>query len=227
MGRVALLALALVVRNDRARAPLTWDDVVESYDHVRDYTALYEKVERAISHGEPQKIRLSFRKPLDVRLDWLGDRSTVDQVAVYRAGFNDGKVLARRSGLLGGLAGTIRVDPRDRLALQDSRHPITEVGLGHIIEQVAQDSRSGRIAARDAVADTLDGRPAYRFDFDAISTAGLLGVDGARRASIWVDPELKLPDNVEVRDANNTLLERHRFQELRLNIGLTDRTFSL
>ena len=229
MSRAALLALALalVVRSNRASELISWDAVMESYEHVRDYTALYEKEERAIANGERQRIRLSFRKPLDVRLEWLSDEGAVDQVAVYRAGLNDGKVVARRSGVLGRLAGTIRVDPRDRLALQDSRHPITEVGLGHIIDQVAHDLRSGVIRADPAVAEIVDGRPGYRFDFGAVSTAGALGIDGARRAHIWVDRELKLPVKVEVRGSSDALLERHRFTELRLNVGLTDRTFSL
>lgn len=93
------------------QTPITWNDVTASYERVLDYVCVYEKEERAISEGEKQTIRLFFRKPLDVRLEWLNDRGNVDQTAVYRQGLNDGKVLARQSGLLGALAGKLRLDP--------------------------------------------------------------------------------------------------------------------
>ena len=49
--------------------PITWNDVKSNYEGVADYVCVYEKEERAISNGEKQTIRLSFRKPLDVRLE--------------------------------------------------------------------------------------------------------------------------------------------------------------
>ncbi|HEX7530036.1 MAG TPA: DUF1571 domain-containing protein, partial [Pyrinomonadaceae bacterium] len=148
-------------------SPITWNDVASSYEPVLDYVCLYEKEERAISEGERQTIRLSFRKPLDVRLEWLNDQGTVDQTAVYRQGFNDGKVLARQSGLVGSLAGDLRLDPNESLALSDSRHPITEVGLGKIIDRAQHDAANPRIASHFAGEETLDGLPCYKFEFAA------------------------------------------------------------
>ena len=226
-GKAAAMALTVTVLAGRHAEPATWNDVVESYEHVRDYTAAYEKEERAISNGDRQTIRLWFRKPLDVRLEWLNDKGQIDQTAVYRAGHNDGKVMARRSGLLGGLAGTVALDPHDRLALQDSRHPITEVGLGHIIERVSDGIRRGQLTAAPVRELLLDARPANRFEFEALSGRGVLGMEDARRAVVWIDRELKLPIKVEVLGANDTLLERHRFKNLRVNVGLTDKTFAL
>src|SRR5437763_5153850 len=124
-------------------AALGWQEVVAGYERVRDYTTIYEKEERAISNGEPQHIRLSFRKPLDVRMEWLDAQGGVDQVAVYRQGQNDGKLIAHRKGTLGSLVGTVRLDVHDKRALQDSRHPITEVGLGHLIAAVSRELRDG------------------------------------------------------------------------------------
>jgi negative regulator of sigma E activity len=45
--------------------------------------------------------------------------------------------------------------------------------------------------------------------------------------SIWVDEQLKLPVKVDVVDAAGRVLEQHRFTELKLNVGLTDQTFTL
>ena len=206
---------------------MTWSDVAGSYAAVRDYTATYEKRERAIDHGEPQTIRLSFRQPLDVRLDWLDDKGKVDQTAVYRQGLNDGKLVARRSGMLGSMVGTVRLDPHDKRALEDSRHPITEVGLGYIIDRVARDLRDGRVTSRPVVEDTVDGSPAWRFQLDAPAEVPLFGIEGAARAIVWVDRAVKLPEKVEILDAASAMIERHHFKNLRVNVGLTDAVFTL
>ena len=208
-------------------SPITWNNVTSSYDNVQDYVCLYEKEERAISGGEKQTIRLSFRKPLDVRLEWLNDRGKVDQMAVYRQGFNDGKVLARQSGLLGALAGRLRLDPNESLALSDSRHPITEVGLGKIIERAQKDTANSHIGSHLAGEETLDGRPAYKFEFTATGNEPVGGLEAARKALIWIDRELKLPVKLELYDTANTLLERHRFKQVRINQKLSDKTFAL
>lgn len=207
--------------------PVTWNEVGSAYERVQDYTCLYEKEERAISGGEKQTMRLSFRKPLDVRLEWLSDQGRVDQTAVYRQGLNDGKVLARQSGLLGALAGKLRLDPNESLALSDSRHPITEVGLGKIIERALKDAANPRISSRFAGEEALDGGSSYKFEFTATGNDAVGGLEAARKASIWVDRELKLPVKLELYDAANTLLERHRFKQVAVNQKLSDKTFTL
>jgi outer membrane lipoprotein-sorting protein len=225
-GHAAAAALALVLLAGQGKAAgLAWDDVVASYGQARDYTTLYEKEERAISNGELQTIRLSFRKPLDVRLDWLNKDGKVDQTAVYRQGQNEGKVLARRSGLFGKLAGTLTLDPHSSVALQDSRHPIMEVGIGHVIDSVTDGLAQGRLTA-DPVRDaTLDGRQADQFAFQVAAGAEAFGVQGVRRGVVWVDREMKLPVKVELLGEQDSVLERHRFKELKINVGLTDATF--
>ncbi len=227
IGAIAVAAPGARAAHDRPDAAVVWEDVVASYERVHDYTALYDKDERAISNGEPQRIRLSFRKPLDVRMEWLNESGAVDQVAVYRQGQNDGKVIAHRSGMLGSVVGTVRLDPHDKRALEDSRHPITEVGLGHIIEQMSRALRDGHVSAHAPVEDSVEGRPAVRFEIDGPEDARLFGVEGARRATVWVDAAQKLPIKVEIVNGAGTMLERHRFKDLRLDVGLKDATFTL
>jgi hypothetical protein len=205
---------------------LTWNEIESSYGRIRTYQCLYEKEERAISDGEKQTIKVSFRKPFDVRLEWLNG-GKVDQTAVYRQGQNDGKVLARQSGLLGVLTGTIKLDPTDKLALSDSRHPITEMGIGKIIERAQHDAADHHINMRLSGEESLDGRATYRFEFGATKSADVGGVPGSRRALIWVDRELKLPIKLELYDGSNVLLERHHFRDLRVDVNLPDKLFTL
>jgi outer membrane lipoprotein-sorting protein len=209
-----------------ARA-LTWADVSQAYAAVHDYTARYEKEERAIDHGEIQWIDLKFRKPLDVRMDWLDRNGKVDQTAVYRQGLNDGKLVAHRNGMLGSMVGTVHLDPHDKRAMEDSRHPITEVGIGYIVEQVSEELAHRGVRELADGDDTLDGRPATRWSFTAAAGANVLGVPGATRAVIWIDHGLNLPVKVELRDASGAMIERHHFKDLRINVGLTDAVFTL
>ena len=155
------------------------------------------------------------------------DQGKIDQTAVYRQGFNDGKVLARQSGLPGALAGKLRLDPNESLALSDSRHPITEVGLGKIIERALKDAASSQIESHFAGEETLDGQPSYKFEFTATGNEAVGGLEAARKSLIWIDRELKLPVKLELYDAANTLLERHRFKQVSINQKLSDKTFTL
>ncbi len=111
--------------------------------------------------------------------------------------------------------------------MQDSRHPITEVGIGHIVEAVLRDMSAAAAASKLIAEESLDGRPAFHFELDATTAASVGGVEGARRVDIWIDQALQLPVKVELRDEAGTLLERHRFKDLRLNTGLTDAAFTL
>ena len=223
IGAGALLCGAAPVP---ASAPVSWDQVSAAYEAVHDYTCLYVKEERAIDDGDPQRIEVSFRKPLDVKLAWLDDRGKVNQIAVYRQGMNDGKLLARRTGGVASWFGTLKLDPHSGRAMEDSRHPITEVGLGHIVESVAREIASSRAVVTPPVDETLGGRAASRFDIDS-KGAPLFGVPGAVRAQIWIDQDLQLPVKVELRDGSGGLVERHRFSEIKVNVGLTDQVFTL
>ena len=223
----AVAVLGAPAAQARALQPLAWSDVVAAYEPVRDYTAEYDKHERAIDDGDLQRIMLAFRKPLDVKLEWLDEHGKVDQVAVYRQGQNDGKLLARKSGMLGGMLGLMKLDPRSGRAMGDSRHPITEVGIGHIIDEVSRAMKSGQVTNRPPADDTLDGARVVRVDLEGPADSRLFSVEGARRVSIWIDPALQLPVKAEVVDAAGRMLERHRFIGLKLNVSLTDRTFTL
>jgi len=75
--------------------------------------------------------------------------------------------------------------------------------------------------------ETLDGRPAYKFEFTSKGKEAVGGLAAARKSLIWIDRETKLPTKLELYDGANTLLERHRFKNVRLNQRLSDKTFTL
>ncbi len=208
--------------------PFAWNEISKRYENVKDYTALYEKEEKAISKGERQTIKLAFRKPFDIRMDWLDDKGKIDQTAIYQKGKNDDKVAAKKSGMLGSMAGTLKLDPTDPLALEDSKHPITEAGLGVLIEHIIAESKNPQTKINYLGEEkTDDGRAAYKVEMSNPNGPNLTGVSSARKAFVWIDKELLLPIKVEIYDANGVLLERHVFRDLKPNANLTDKTFEI
>ena len=208
--------------------PFAWSDLSKSYADIKDYTALYEKEEQAISKGDRQTIKLSFRKPLDIRMDWLDGKGKIDQTAIYRKGKNDDKVTAKKGGMLGSMAGTMQLAPTDPLALEDSKHPITEAGLGVLIDRLTSAANDPATRVNYLGEEkTDDGRAVYKVEMSNQNGLNLTGGEGARKALIWIDKELMLPVKVEIYDRGGVLLERHVFKDIKLNANLTDRNFEI
>ncbi len=114
---------------------------------VRDYTAQFVKKElvdgRYITHNMDMKFR---EQPFSVYLRFR-DQNEGRQV-LFVQGANGGQLLVKETGLKA-LAGTIRLNPTDSLALSENRHPITEAGiakmLGGVIRQWEEEGQYGLI----------------------------------------------------------------------------------
>lgn len=209
--------------------PFAWSEISKRYENVKDYTAIYKKEEKAISKGEKQTIKLSFRKPFDIRLDWLNEKGKIDQTAIYQKGKNDDKVVAKQGGLFGSMTGIVKLDPNDSLALQDSRHPITEAGLGNLIERIIAEAGNPQTKTNYSGEEKLEGgRSAYKVEMSNPTRINLTGAAGARKAFVWIDKELLLPVKIEIYGSNDgDLLERHVFKDIKLNANLMDKTFEI
>ena len=212
----------------RNPAPFDWNEIVKRYDAVKSYTAIYEKEESAISKGEKQTIKLSFRKPFDIRLDWLGDKGKIDQTAIYQEGKNDGKVRVKQSGFLGSIAGILNLDPNEKLALEDSKHPITQAGLGKLIEHIISETKNAETKTNYLGEENIgDKNSAYKIEMNDPGGLNLTGADAARKAFIWIDKNLMLPVKVEVYNQSGVLLERHFYKDLSIKTDVTNKTFEL
>ena len=145
--------------------PFEWSEISRRYESVKDYTATYEKEEKTIAKGEKQIINLSFRKPFEVRMDWLDNKGKIDQTAIYQEDKNEGKILTKDHSLLGRLVGTVKISPDSPIALQDSKHPITTVGFGNLIESLTADVNNPQAnTAFVGEKQTVDGHAAYQIE---------------------------------------------------------------
>ena len=121
-----------------ARAVRIVAECQDQYKSVTDYTCTFWKRERIDGtlipahvmamkvRTKPQSIYLKFQQPAKGR------------EAIFVAGRHSGKVVAHDVGFNKLLAGTLHLEPTSARAMTDCRHPITEAGIGPLLETVSK-----------------------------------------------------------------------------------------
>jgi hypothetical protein len=218
----ARLAVGEVVSADFGRV---LQEMKQAYGRVDDYTAhflLQERVERELR--PQQEMLLKFKKPLKVYLRWLTGPHEGRQ-ALYPAGSDGRELLVRLPLLVGAI--TVSLDPQSPRARKDSRHAITDVGIGRLLELIADNTARG--LPRDELR-VEPGGPQVIFDRPTQRYSLHFPADPAKRyycmtAIIDVDQQYQLPIYAEIFDWQGKLIERYGYRDLRLNPGLTDADF--
>ncbi|MFB3819898.1 MAG: DUF1571 domain-containing protein [Candidatus Methylomirabilales bacterium] len=196
------------------------------YEAVRDYTSVMVSVERLGDVLQPEKrVLLKFQRPFKVYMRWL-EGPGAGREGLYVAGAHDGKfIVAEAEGIARFV--TAALAPDDPRVLEKSRHPVTDVGIGRLLEIVGENARRGArehvLRVVDRGVAEIDGRPVHQLE-------GILPRDPAAgyygyRVILAFDREYGLPTRVVVYDAADRLVEDYTYLQLRLNAGLTDRDF--
>ena len=204
------------------------------YDRVEDYVCTFYKRERIAGRltplhimsmkvrTKPQSIYFKFQQPAQGR------------EAIYIAGRHGSKILAHDVGLNKFLAGTLALEPTSARAMEDCRHPITEAGIGPLLDTLAKrwavelDPEETKVNFRD---DMLVGQrrctmiesthPRRRQEFLH------------HMVRVYIDQELGLPIRFEAFDwaklpgAEPVLTEEYSYSHLKLNVGLQDIDFDV
>ena len=151
-------------------------------------------------------------------MSWIGEPLNGAE-ALYVEGKVDNKLIAHRGGLLGLV--TLTLDPRDSLAMDGNRHPITEAGFGFIIEEMRRNLdralQHGEFELIQTSDATFDGRPATLVE-------GKFTPHGSRkyyasRMIIYIDKGLLLPVANFFYDERDVLFEKYTFTDVQLNPG--------
>jgi len=201
---------------------------------VRDYTCTFFKRERIGDRMTPQYVMAmkARTRPMSVYLKFQKPDARAGREAIYVAGRNRGKALVHDVGWGKLLAGTLALDPRGARAMEDCRHPITEAGLGHMLDTLAERWAIELKAGESEVTIRPDARVGDRPCTLIVSTH-------PRRAPgylfhsvrVYIDQELHLPIRFEAYDWPEApgrpakLVEEYIFGDLKVNIGLTERAF--
>ncbi len=217
-----------------ARALASIKECQRRFQNVRDYNCTFSKRERIKgqltplqvimmkARTQPRSIYLKFRQPSPGR------------EAIYIVGRNDGRVLVHDVGLNKLLAGTLWLEPTGGRAMEGCRHPISEAGIGPLLETL-QTRWSSELDPSESVV-------AFRGD-QMVGTRRCTMIESTHpkqqpefmfyRVRVFIDDEHGLPIQFEAYDwprspgAPSELVEEYTFSELRLNVGLSDLDFNV
>jgi outer membrane lipoprotein-sorting protein len=202
------------------------EEMKQAYGRVDHYTATFivqERIDREL--GPNQQVMLKFKKPLKIYLRWLQGKHEGRQ-ALYPAGVDGDELWVRLPLLVGAV--TVSLDPQSPRARKGSRHPITDVGIGKLLDFIADNAsrglHQGELTIEDHGQRTTFDRPAQRYvlHFPADPAKGYY----CMTALIDVDHEYRLPVYAEIFDWHGQLIERYGYRDLRVNHGLTEEDFN-
>jgi hypothetical protein len=211
-------------------------DAAASFQGVRDYTCLFIKREQVNGQLLPEHVmQMSVRQqPFSVYLRWLGPKDLAGQEVIYVAGRNANNLRVHATGIRGAV-GFISIAPNDPRALAQSRHPITDAGIGHLIESLRRNWTQERVLGRTQVrvADfEYARRKCTRVELTHTNDA-VAHRFYAARSVIYFDKETRLPIRAEAYDwprvggpPEGDLLEVYSYVDLRFNVGLADEMFN-
>ena len=217
--------------------------------HHRDYTAVLIKRERVggklvpetkmalkLKYDAPMGSQTSERK-VSVYLKTLEPKSQAGREVIWVQGRNDNKLTAHEAGLLGMIS--VDLTPESRLAMLGNRYPITEIGieklLGKLIEKGERDRQLGPVTIRTTENVAIGDRTCRLMEI--IHETPTAVVDGKTvefefyLAQIYIDDERLIPLKYASFSWPNTpggtpeLLEEYTYQDVSLNVGLTESDF--
>ncbi len=217
-------------------------DLLQRIETISDYTCTIVRRERI--GEELQGFEWIYAKlrhepgpaghgdaPISVYLRFLGPEEVAGREVIYRPAAYGDKLIVRRGGTRFAYV-TASIKPDGDLAMQNSRYPVTAIGLENmlrrLIEVGEEDVQRGECQVQYFTDAKIDGRSC-----EAIRVTHPFRRPYFRYhvAEIFVDDELQVPvrfasyDWPEQEGGKPRLLEEYTFTQLRLNVGLSDTDF--
>ncbi|WP_422929911.1 DUF1571 domain-containing protein [Singulisphaera sp. PoT] len=202
------------------------------YAEINDYTCTFYKRERIdgkLHHPHVMSMK-SRTKPSSIYFKFVTPNK--GREAIFVTGKHKGKIVCHDVGLGKFFAGTMHLDPKGTMAMGENRHPITEAGIGQLIETVShrwnaelkpEDSavafhpnmHVGDHACRMIESVHPEKRPEFLF----------------HKVKLFISHETGLPIRFEAYDwprhAGHApeLIEEYTYMNVRVNVGLRDTDF--
>jgi len=206
--------------------PENWiSDMKEAYAKIDNYTAIFHKQERVNGKlNEEETIFIKFKKPFKIYMRWAQDPYK-GREALYVEGWNGNRMMIYESRVMGGVR--VNLDPNGFIAMKSNRHPIMDSGIGNLVNLIGDNFikgiKTGEIEFKERGEETVYDRKTKKVEI-------IFPRDKAKgyyccRALINIDVENNLPLKVQIYDLHNLLIENYGYEDLKLNVGLTDTDF--
>jgi hypothetical protein len=214
----------------RARGAIA--ECQQRYRHVHDYTCTFVKRERVGDRLTAPHIMVMKARTNPISVYFKFHQPNRGREAIYVQGRNNGLIVAHDVGLTKFLAGTMHLDPTGSLAMEENRHPVTEAGIGMLIDTVAKRWAAELHPGESQVTFHNDSRVGDRRCVLIESVHPEHGPGFLfHKVKLYIDQEHGLPIRFEAYDwpaargVAPELVEEYTFQDLKLNVGLHDRDF--
>lgn len=190
----------------------------ESYEKVGDYSCILHRTDRVDGElKEHESVIFKYKRPQRFYMKWPKDGIE----AIYAEGKYGNKMVIH-GGLLFRF---VSIAVRPEAALKYNRHTMLEADIGHILK-VMEFNYHRSLQNKDADItvegeELLGDRKTWRVKAVFPPDRGYYG----HIVNLNIDKELVLPVRIEVYGWKQELLESYYYENLRLNVGLTEEDF--
>jgi len=224
----ALLAVPFVQNSARAQDRTDLEkrlqETEKSLSKIDNYTAVFHRIERVNGKLIPEETTfLKFKQPFKVYMRWINPLK--GQESLYVEGTNSNRVKAHGTGYTKLIA--VNLNPTGAMAMENSRHPITEAGLENLVNKIGSNLRrglrAGEFTSKDHGEQTVYSRKTRELE-------GVLPKDPSKgyycyRCIVNLDVETQMPIQTRIFDWEDQLVECYGYENLNLNPGLSDKDF--
>jgi len=197
-----------------------------AYARVEGYTARFVRQEVVDGALRPrEEALLKFRRPGLIYLRWVAGPPVGRQI-LFVPGKNHDRMLVREPGLFTSLA-TIVMAPDSPRVLSESRHPVTDIGIGQLITLVLDGARRAEAAGELTVRDDGVAPGADRLERRLEVVLPREGEKGyyCYRLALRIAADSGLPVRAVIYDRDDRTVADYEYRELRLNPTLTRADF--
>ncbi len=213
-----------------ARAKRELSACRERYAAIRDYTCVFHKHERI--DGKMSQPHVMLMKARADAIYFRFHQPNKGREAIYVPTKHEGKIVAHEPGMLRLVAGTMYLDPRGTMAMEENRHPISEAGIGKMIETITERWN----VELDPLEAKVEFHPHIKVGDRVCRMVATIHPTRQpsflfHKVKLFIDQEHGLPIRFEAYDwpktpgAEPDLMEEYTFSDLKIDSGLTDRDF--
>lgn len=199
-------------------------------NETKDYTATFFKQELVGRKILNTQLAIKVREePFSVYMRFISPEE--GREVIYIEGRNDGKMLAHGVGIEK-VAGTLKLDPAGKRALEESRYPITMVGMRRMLESLNTQWESELKLTGASVRyfpNSRIGNVECRVFESAYAQA--TASTKFQMTRLYVQKDSGLPVRVEQfafpekAGAQPVMVEQYTYLDVKKNVGLTDLDF--
>ncbi len=203
---------------------------MKKVETIQDYEAILIKNELVDSEMIAGRMQLKFReKPKGVYLKFLAPHA--GREVIYWPDKNKGKMLVHDVGLAS-LVGTVSLDPAGSLAMEESRYPISQIGLKRML-QLLMDQWLQETKLRDVSVNFYPNAKIGKTSCRVIEVVHDKQHDLVRfhTTRLYLERKSGLPIRIQnfdfpkKPDGKPVLVEDYYYSDLRTNVGLRDIDF--